>query len=191
MSTSSGHPAFGGGRRGPAGSARSGSAVTRWVPRGETTTAGGSPTFGGGEMAEQLQSAIDASTEKTNLILQDIEEAVGWPKGQRNQSYCALRTMLHLLRDRLPVQESVEFAAQLPLVVRGIYFDGWQPMDVPVKLNRDDFLLEFRKQFTYDLQGDAAHLVQVVLDVLRRHVSSGQWDDVKDNMPKDLAQMMP
>ncbi len=152
---------------------------------------GVAPTFGGGEMAEQLQSAIDASTQKTNLMLQDIEEAFGWPRGQRNQSYCALRTMLHLLRDRLPVQESVEFAAQLPLVIRGIYFDGWQPTDVPVKLNRDDFLLEFRRQFTYDLQGDAEHLVQVVLDVLHRHVSSGQWGDVKDNMPKDLARMMP
>ncbi|NJP34579.1 DUF2267 domain-containing protein [Micromonospora thermarum] len=142
-------------------------------------------------MAEQLQSAIDASTEKTNLILKGIEKEYGWPKEQRNQSYCALRTTLHLLRDRLPVQESVEFAAQLPLVLRGIYFDGWKPMDVPVKLNRDDFLLEFRKQFTYDMEGTPQHLIQVVLNSLRQHVTSpGQWDDVMDNMPKDLARMM-
>ncbi|PZF88366.1 DUF2267 domain-containing protein [Micromonospora deserti] len=143
-------------------------------------------------MAEQLKSAVDSSMEKTNLILKDIERAYGWPKEQRNQSYCALRTVLHLLRDRMPVQESVEFAAQLPLVVRGIYFDGWKPADVPIKLNRDDFLLEVRQRFPYDVQGGTERVVQVVLDALRQHVTTqGQWEDVKDTMPKDMARMLP
>ncbi|MEH1057419.1 DUF2267 domain-containing protein [Micromonospora purpureochromogenes] len=142
-------------------------------------------------MAEQLQSAFESSLEKTNLMLKDIEQAYGWPKEQRNQSYCALRTVLHLLRDRMPVQESVEFAAQLPVLVRGIYFDGWKPMDVPIKLNRDDFLLEVRRHFPYDVEGGTERVVQVVLDALSRHVTQGQWDDVKDNMPSDLQRMMP
>ncbi|MGC5020045.1 DUF2267 domain-containing protein [Micromonospora sp. DT47] len=142
-------------------------------------------------MAEQLQSAFESSLERTNLILKDIEQAYGWPKEQRNQSYCALRTVLHLLRDRMPVQESVEFAAQLPVLVRGIYFDGWKPMDVPVKLNRDDFLLEVRQHFPYDVEGGTERVVQVVLDALSRHVTQGQWDDVKDNMPRDMQRMMP
>ncbi|WP_446214170.1 DUF2267 domain-containing protein [Micromonospora sp. IBSANI012] len=142
-------------------------------------------------MAEQLQSAFESSLEKTNIILKDIEQAYGWPKEQRNQSYCALRTVLHLLRDRMPVQESVEFSAQLPVLVRGIYFDGWKPMDVPIKLNRDDFLLEVRRHFPYDVEGGTERVVQVVLDALSRHVTQGQWDDVKDTMPSDLQRMMP
>ena len=142
-------------------------------------------------MAEQLQAAFESSLEKTNIILKDIEQAYGWPKEQRNQSYCALRTVLHLLRDRMPVQESVEFSAQLPVLVRGIYFDGWKPMDVPVKLNRDDFLLEVRRHFPYDVEGGTERVVQVVLDALSRHVTQGQWDDVKDNMPRDMQRMMP
>ncbi|SCF26215.1 Uncharacterized conserved protein, DUF2267 family [Micromonospora purpureochromogenes] len=142
-------------------------------------------------MAEQLKSAFESSLEKTNLMLKDIEQAYGWPKEQRNQSYCALRTVLHLLRDRMPVQESVEFAAQLPVLVRGIYFDGWKPMDVPIKLNRDDFLLEVRRHFPYDVEGGTERVVQVVLDALSRHVTQGQWDDVKDTMPSDLQRMMP
>ena len=142
-------------------------------------------------MAEQLESAMESSIQKTNLILKDIERAYGWPKEQRNQSYCALRTVLHLLRDRMPVQESVEFAAQLPVLVRGIYFDGWKPMNVPVKLNRDDFLFEVRQGFPYDVEGGTERVVQVVLDALSRHVTPGQWNDVKDNMPRDLAQIFP
>ncbi|MEU4681180.1 DUF2267 domain-containing protein [Micromonospora sp. NPDC023737] len=142
-------------------------------------------------MAEQFISAIESSLDKTNLILKDIEKAYGWPKEQRNQSYAALRTVLHLLRDRMPVQESVEFAQQLPVVVRGIYFDGWKPSDVPVKLNREDFLYEVRQGFPYDVEGGTERVVQVVLDTLRRHVTQGEWEDVKDTMPRDLARMMP
>ncbi|MFV2103186.1 DUF2267 domain-containing protein [Micromonospora sp. LOL_024] len=142
-------------------------------------------------MADQVQSAIESSMDKTNLILKDIEQAYGWPKAQRNQSYAALRTVLHLLRDRMPVQESVEFSAQLPMVVRGIYFEGWQPQDVPIKLNRDDFLYEVRQGFPYDVAGGPERIVRVVLDVLRRHITQGEWDDVKTTMPADLARIMP
>ncbi|MFF0819790.1 DUF2267 domain-containing protein [Micromonospora haikouensis] len=142
-------------------------------------------------MAEQLISAFESSLDKTNLILKDIEAAFGWPKEQRNQSYGALRTVLHLLRDRMPVQESVEFAAQLPVLLRGIYFDGWQPSDVPIKLNRDDFLYEVRQGFPYDVEGGPERVVQVVLDTLRRHVTQGEWEDVRSTMPRDLAQLIP
>ncbi|MFG3558463.1 DUF2267 domain-containing protein [Micromonospora sp. NPDC047557] len=142
-------------------------------------------------MAEAMISAFESSLDKTNLILKDIETAYGWPKEQRNQSYAALRTVLHLLRDRLPVNESVEFAQQLPVLVRGIYFDGWNPSDVPIKLNRDDFLYEVRQGFPYDVEGGAERVTQVVLDTLRRHVTQGEWQDVKDTMPKNLATFMP
>ncbi len=142
-------------------------------------------------MAEQFQSAVESSVDKTNLILKDIEQAYGWPKAQRNQSFAALRTVLHLLRDRMPVTESVEFSAQLPMLVRGIYFDGWQPQNVPIKLNRDDFLYEVRQGFPYDVEGGPERVVQVVLDTLRRHITQGEWDEVKDTMPADLARMMP
>ncbi|GAB3937115.1 DUF2267 domain-containing protein [Micromonospora vulcania] len=142
-------------------------------------------------MADQLISVFDSSLDKTNVILKDIEAAYGWPKERRNQSYAALRTVLHLLRDRLAVNESVEFAQQLPVLVRGIYFDGWNPSDVPIKLNRDDFLYEVRQGFPYDVQGGPERVAQVVLDTLRRHVTQGEWQDVKATMPKDLAQMLP
>jgi uncharacterized protein (DUF2267 family) len=142
-------------------------------------------------MADTMISAFESSLDKTNLILKDIENAYGWPKERRNQSYAALRTVLHLLRDRLPVDESVEFAQQLPVLVRGIYFDGWVPSDVPIKLNRDDFLYEVRQGFPYDAEGGPERVTQVVLDTLRRHVTQGEWQDVKDTMPKDLALLMP
>lgn len=141
-------------------------------------------------MSGKPESTFEASLDKTNLLLKDIEQAYGWPKERRNQSYAALRTVLHLLRDRLPVEESAHFAAQLPTIVRGVYFDGWDPAIVPVKLNRDDFLFEVRRGFPYEVDGGAEGVVRTVLGALRRHVPQGEWDDVKSNVPKDLSNVL-
>ncbi|MET8834983.1 MULTISPECIES: DUF2267 domain-containing protein [Micromonospora] len=142
-------------------------------------------------MAEQMISAFESSLDKTNVMLKEIESAYGWPKECRNQSYAAIRTVLHLLRDRMPVGQSVEFAQQLPVLLRGVYFDGWQPENVPIKLNREDFLYEVRQGFPYDVEGGTERVVQVVLDTLRKHVTQGEWEDVKSAMPKDLGRMIP
>ena len=85
-------------------------------------------------MAEQLLSAFESSLDKTNVILKEIESAYGWPKERRNQSYAALRTVLHLLRDRLPVRESVEFAQQFG--VGGCPQRGRPPPDMELTNHR-------------------------------------------------------
>ncbi|GAB2954318.1 DUF2267 domain-containing protein [Micromonospora sp. NPDC003197] len=142
-------------------------------------------------MSSMSSSIYETSVDKTNLILKDIEQAYGWPKERRTQSYAALRTVLHLLRDRLPVQESVEFAAQLPVLVRGIYFEGWDPSVVPIKLNREEFLFEVRQGFPFDVDGGVENLVRTVLNALRRHITEGEWDDIRANVPKDLITIIP
>ena len=142
-------------------------------------------------MVSNPDTTFETSLDKTNVILKDIEQAYGWPKERRNQSYAALRTVLHLLRDRLPIEESVQFAAQLPLLVRGVYFEGFDPTIVPVKLSREDFLFEVRQNFQWDVEGGTERLVRTVLDALRKHVTDGEWQDVKSQMPKDLARVIP
>jgi uncharacterized protein (DUF2267 family) len=129
--------------------------------------------------------------DRTNRVLKDIEEAYGWPKERRNQSYNALRAVLHTLRDRLTVDESAQFAAQLPTLVRGIYYEGWDPSRVPVKMDGDEFLGRIRQEFPYDVQGGVQPLTQTVLHALRRHVTEGEWEDVKTGMPKELASILP
>nr|MDT0657504.1 DUF2267 domain-containing protein [Micromonospora sp. DSM 115978] len=142
-------------------------------------------------MASNTYSTFQSSIEKTNLILKDIEQAYGWPPERRDQSYAALRTVLHLLRDRLPVEESAQFAAQLPVLVRGMFYDGWDPTDVPIKLNRDDFLYEVRQGFPYDVEGGAERVVRTVLNALRRHITEGEWEDVRASVPRDLSPIIP
>jgi Uncharacterized conserved protein (DUF2267) len=38
----------------------------------------------------------------------------------------ALRSVLHVLRNRLTPEQAVHLGAQLPLLVRGIFYEGWR-----------------------------------------------------------------
>jgi uncharacterized protein (DUF2267 family) len=143
------------------------------------------------EMAETGFSSFSTTVDKTNRVLREIEEAYGWPKERRNQSYAALRAVLHALRDRLPVDESAQLAAQLPMLIRGIYYDGWNPSHVPVKADKEEFLGRVRREIPYDIEGGIEPLVETVLQALRRHITEGEWEDVKASMPKKLAAAMP
>jgi len=136
-------------------------------------------------------SSFDGTVEKTNRILHEIEQAYGWPKDRRMQSYAALRTILHALRDRLTVEVTAQLAAQMPLLVRGIYYDGWNPSAVPVKMDREEFLARIRQEFRYSIEGDVPRLVDTVLQALRNHITQSEWDGMKSTLPKDLATALP
>ncbi|MDT7616610.1 MAG: hypothetical protein QOF00_4057, partial [Pseudonocardiales bacterium] len=112
-------------------------------------------------------------------------------KERRNQSYDGLHTVLHALRDRLTVEEAAQLSAQLPLLIRGIYFEGWDPAKVPMKMHRNDFLERINSEFRYEVPGGAERLFEVVIDALRRFISEGEWQHVRASLPKDLATVLP
>jgi uncharacterized protein (DUF2267 family) len=131
------------------------------------------------------------TVDKTNKILHEIEDALGWPRMRRNQSYAALRGVLHAVRDRLTIEEAAQFGAQLPMLVRGIYYEGWDPTRVPVKMHRDEFLRHVRQEFPYDVPDGIDAVVRTVLGTLRHHITDGEWADIRSAMPKDLATLLP
>lgn len=138
-------------------------------------------------MGDNGFSSFKTTEDKTNRLLREIEEAYGWPKERRNQSYAALRAVLHAVRDRLTVEETAQLGAQLPMLVRGIFYAEWDPSRVPLKQNREEFLQQIREKFPYQIDGDIEQLERTVLQALRRHITDGEWDDVKSLMPKDLV----
>jgi uncharacterized protein (DUF2267 family) len=142
-------------------------------------------------MSETSFSTFKTTEDKTNRILHEIEETYGWPKEQRNQSYAALRAVLHALRDRLPVNEAAQLGAQLPLLVRGVFYTGWDPSAVPMKMNRDEFMQRVRDSIPFDIEVDTEQLVRTVLQALRHYITDGEWDDIKSVMPKELTSALP
>ncbi|GAB3131832.1 DUF2267 domain-containing protein [Microbispora hainanensis] len=142
-------------------------------------------------MVETGYSSFNATVDKTNRLLKEIEQAYGWPHERRNQSYAALSAVLHALRDRLPVEEAAQLGAQLPMLVRGIYYTGWDPSKVPVKMHKEEFHARVRRDFPYEVEGGIEQLIKTVLKALRLYVTEGEWDDIKSSMPRELADELP
>jgi len=136
-------------------------------------------------------SSFNTTIEKTNLVLKDIMEDYDWPRERRQQAYDALRAVLHALRDRLTVEEAADLGAQLPMLIRGLYYEGWRPAKVPVKMSRAEFLDRVRQEFQYEVKGGIEQLVQRVLHALRRYVTEGEWEEVRSSLPKDLRTLVP
>ncbi len=134
---------------------------------------------------------LDASIQKTINLLNDICLEFGWPEERRSQAYKALRSVLHEIRDRLPVTESAHLAAQLPMLVRGFYYEGWKPEGVPRKFHRDEFLAEVQKHFQLSVEGGPEKLVETVVLVLSRHIEPTVLDQVQKEFPADLRSLFP
>jgi uncharacterized protein (DUF2267 family) len=87
---------------------------------------------------------IETTVQKTYRWIRELDEELGGVG--RQESYQVLRGFLHTLRDRLIVDEASQLAAQLPMLVRGIYYEGWDPSRAPRKLRAHEFVEMFAEQ---------------------------------------------
>jgi uncharacterized protein (DUF2267 family) len=125
--------------------------------------------------------AIDRSVDKANVWLKDMTTELG---GERHEAYAALRAVLHTLRDRLTVDEAAQLGAQLPLVIRGIYYENWDPSDTPQSYSHARaFLDRVAADAGYAGDTEAGYAVRAAAAVLRFHISEGEMDDVRAQLP--------
>lgn len=76
-------------------------------------------------MSAKEMEIFGNTLQKTHLWLDDLMAELGWQ--DRHKAYLALRAVLHTLRDRLTVEEAAHLGAQLPMLIRGFYYEGWDP----------------------------------------------------------------
>lgn len=134
---------------------------------------------------------FDSTISKTNELFHEVELALGW-QGKRQKTYDAVRAVLQTLRDRLTVEEAAQFAAQLPMLVRGFFYEGWDPSIVPVKMNKYEFLevILDRADFPPTSVEDAEHMVHVIFEAVKSFVNNGEIEDVKHNLPGEIAALI-
>jgi uncharacterized protein (DUF2267 family) len=133
---------------------------------------------------------FDSILQTTNIWLNEIQEQLGWQDSYR--AYHALRAVLHALRDRLPVDQAAALAAQLPMLVRGFYYEGWHPHGKPRKeRHKEEFLAHITAAFRDDPAVDGEQVARAVFCVLSRHVTPGEIDNLKQSLPAELHALWP
>jgi uncharacterized protein (DUF2267 family) len=86
-------------------------------------------------MRPSYMSTMDHTMQVTNEWVHQLDELVPWDDS--NKSFRLLRATLQTVRDQLGVEEAAQLAAQLPLFLRGVYYDGWDPSRTPSTLARE------------------------------------------------------
>jgi uncharacterized protein (DUF2267 family) len=131
--------------------------------------------------------SLDRSIDKTNAWLADV--AAKFDTEDRRMAYRVTRSWLHTLRDRLPVTIAAHMAAQLPELLRGVFYEGWNPSKVPVKYSKDEYIARFARdaQVHHD---EVARAGRLVTSALRMHISAGAIDEVLGALPVDIRNLV-
>lgn len=129
--------------------------------------------------------SIEHTVHVTHTWINELDELLGW--SNKSRSYRLLRSVLQALRDWLPVNEAADFAAQLPNLLRGVYYEQWRPATTPVKpRSKSDFLGRIDHAFVGDPILHTEDAVRITLRFLSTKIAAGEITDIKHALPADL-----
>jgi uncharacterized protein (DUF2267 family) len=132
---------------------------------------------------------FDKTLQTTNIWLKEIGEQIG---PDRHRCYQALRAVLFTLRDRLTPDEAAHLASQLPMLVRGIYYEGYRPAGKPDRIrSRDQFLQRIGEHLEQTRPLGADDAARAVFKILDHYLDPGEIAEVKQSLPQDIRTLFP
>jgi uncharacterized protein (DUF2267 family) len=133
---------------------------------------------------------FDSTVQQTNLWLKDLMERLAM--SDRHLAYQLLRATLHTIRDRLPPENAVHFGAQLPMLVRGFYYEGWHMAATPGRTRHvGDFLDDIDAGTRGNLGADTERMVKAVLEVIAARIDAGEVAKLTGVLPRELRTLWP
>jgi uncharacterized protein (DUF2267 family) len=133
---------------------------------------------------------LDRTEQETNIWLNEIEDRLG--VGDRRDAFNALRATLHAVRDRIGADNALHLAAQLPLLVKGVFFEDWRPSETPTReRDKETFLANIDAETFRGLQVAPEPAVRAVLEVLADHIDPAQVDKVCRLFPEGMRDLFP
>ena len=133
--------------------------------------------------------SFEGAVISSSLFLRDFMQELGITNEKR--AYLALRSALHVVRDRLVVDEAANLGAQLPLIIRGLYYEGWRPAGKPLRLRTLSAFLGRLQDECAAANLDPEEVARALFRVFDRHITRGEADDVRHMLPKVVAALWP
>lgn len=140
-------------------------------------------------MTSTAPDIIARNVEKTHIWINDVAENLETDDLQ--YAYRVLRGFLHTLRDKLPVNEAAQLSAQMPLMIRGIFFEGWAPARTPAPYrDLDTFLELLGREAVLHGQTESSFAAVASARTLRDHISEGELSDVVGALPAEIRALI-
>jgi uncharacterized protein (DUF2267 family) len=136
-----------------------------------------------------LPRAFVVTLEHSQSWLNDVLDELR--TDDRELAYAVLRGVLHALRDRLPQPEVLDLAAQLPMLLRGMFYEGWTLEDRSAELRSERAFLRHVAACTQRREVPAEEAVRAVFAVLSRRIAAGEIRDVVGSLPETFDELWP
>lgn len=132
-------------------------------------------------------------------IAHGVQQIQEWLKELRDNAGLAdeaealsvLRNVLHQLRDRLTPDEAIELGAQLPVIVRGLYYEGWRPSRTPQKVRTKQAFLDEVTTKMLPRRLPPESVVKDVFALVAHHCDPGEVGDVIAQLPSEIKALWP
>lgn len=132
---------------------------------------------------------LDRSVEKAHVWINDVAQELG--SDDRHHAYRVLRAFLHALRDQLSVEETAQLAAQLPIFIRGVFYENWSPGGAHQRLRDvESFLVRIEAEARLAGETEASFAAVAAHRVLSRHISGGEARSVLHVLPAHLRELL-
>jgi len=134
---------------------------------------------------------FDKTVQESNLWLKDVMERLN--TCDRRHAYSTMRAVLHALRDRIGPENAAHLGAQLPMLLRGLFYEGWDPTGKPTKERHESaFLAHIARELPRAAgPGEIEQGALAVLDVLSKHIDRGAAVKLAAILPQDLRRFWP
>jgi uncharacterized protein (DUF2267 family) len=128
---------------------------------------------------------FDTTVQETNEWLKAVEAQLR--PCSRQQAYGALRAVIHVLRDRLPLEATAALSAQLPILLRGVFFEGWRPDDGPSDIRTpQEFADRVKSELPPGFPRQPNEAVGGVFAVIGSRLDQGEVRKLADYLPAPL-----
>jgi uncharacterized protein (DUF2267 family) len=131
-----------------------------------------------------------------NSFIKTLAKNLGHPD-EIGRTGMILRAVLHTIRERINIGESLNLLSQLPMFLKALYVDNWEYREKPLSIKTiEDFTTEVKKnqahygekEFNWNISTE--EIIQIVFSTLGKYVSRGEAENIMSQLPLEIKELL-
>jgi uncharacterized protein (DUF2267 family) len=141
-------------------------------------------------MTKNGLQVFDKTIQETNHWLRILMEEL--QTDDRRVAFSVLRAVLHTLRDRIGPENAVHLGAQLPMLLRGAYYENWHLANTPThERHYGEFLDHINANLPESNPIAARDAAEATFATLAQTVNADEFQKLLQLLPAEIRLLLP